>query len=64
MKILLLVLFGAALTIAGASYLEFTTSGWAYLVCSYSYGLCNHPNWAAIGASVLFATYMSYCSWN
>ena len=63
MKILFLVLFGAALTIAGASYLEFTTSEWANLVCSYTYGVCNHPNWAAIGASILFAIYMSYSSW-
>ena len=63
MKLLLLILMGAAVVIVGASYLEFTSSGWAYSVCSLTFGLCDFPTWVAIGASMLFAMYMAYWSW-
>jgi len=63
MGVLFLVLIGAALTILGASYIEFSSSAWAYEVCVYSFGLCKYPNLLAISASVLFALYMAYWSW-
>jgi hypothetical protein len=63
MGVLLPILGAVALVVVGAAYLQNTSFGWPFLVCSYSFGLCGYPNWVAIGAVAMFVAYFAYRSW-